>query len=33
MAYSDIVALVTRDREATVIIANLLTCPYKRPNG
>ena len=27
MAYSNIVALVTRDREATVMIANLLTFP------
>ncbi|WP_311172181.1 ABC transporter permease [Halobellus ordinarius] len=27
MAYSNIVALVTRDREATVLIANLLTFP------
>jgi ABC-2 type transport system permease protein len=27
MAYSNIVALVTRDREATIMIANLLTFP------
>jgi ABC-2 type transport system permease protein len=27
MAYSNIVALVTRDREAIIMIANLLTFP------